>query len=223
MIFILRQKQLPHKGGSYIYGINVNKVENLCNNGFKNLKSFLLSVLDNCPNNLFNSGPRSSQLKLKFENLKLTEIKNHEISLLTKKSLEKYNGFFRTAHSKVQMFMLENDRNTIAMEIPIWLYPKELNDYEKIFNSRESLTGHIDLLKVDDDLIWVWDYKPNAHKEEFASTQVYFYALMLSKRTNIPLEKIRCGYFDDNFTFVFKPEERFVKEILNSKDLFDFE
>lgn len=222
MIFILKQKPLPHKGGSYIYGINLKKTESLCNNGFKNLKSFLFSVLDSCPDKIFNSGPRSSQLKLKFENLKLTEIKNHEINLLTKKSLEKYNNFFRTAHSKVQMFMLENDRNTIAMEIPIWIYPNELNDYEKIFNSKEALTGHIDLLKVDDDLIWVWDYKPNANKEEFASTQVYFYALMLSKRTNIPLEKIRCGYFDENFTYVFKPEEKFIKEILNSKDLFNF-
>ena len=45
---------------------------------------------------------------------------------------------------------------------------------------------------------------------------------MLSRRTNIPLEKFRCGYFDEFNTYVFKPEERFVKEISNSKDLFDF-
>ena len=222
MIFILKQKALPHKGGSYIYGINLNKIESLCNNGLKNLKSFLISAFDNCPNNLFNSGPRSSQLKIKLNNLNLTEIKNHEISLLTKESLNKYNNFFRTPHSKVQMFMLENDKNTIAMEVPLWLYPNELNDYEKIFNSKEALTGHIDLLKVDDNLVWIWDFKPKAHEEEFASTQVYFYALMLSRRTNIHLEKIRCGYFDEFNTYVFKPEEKFIKEISDSKDLFDF-
>ncbi len=222
MVFILRQKALPHKGGSYIYGINLKKVEALCNNGLKSLKSFLLSALEACPNNLFNSGPRSSQLKLRFDNLQLIEIKNHEIASLARKSLEKYNDFFRTAHSKVQMFMLENDRNTIAVEIPIWLYPNELNYYEKIFNSNEALTGHIDLLKIEDGLVWVWDYKPKAHKEEFASTQVYFYALMLSKRANIPLERIRCGYFDDTSTYVFKPEENFIKELSKSKDLLDF-
>ena len=30
MIFILKQKALPHKGGSYIYGINLSKIESLC-------------------------------------------------------------------------------------------------------------------------------------------------------------------------------------------------
>ena len=222
MIFILKQKPLNHKGGLYIYGVNFKKTESLCNNGLKNLKNFLYAVLDKCPDKLFNSGPRSSQLKFKFENLKLTEIKNHEISLLAKKSFESYNDLYRTAHSKVQMFMLENDQTTIAMEIPLWLYSNELNDFEKIFQSKEALTGHIDLIKIDNDLVWVWDYKPNASKEEFASTQVYFYALMLSKRTNIPLNKIRCGYFDESSTFVFKPEEIFLKELTNSKDLLDF-
>jgi ATP-dependent exoDNAse (exonuclease V) beta subunit len=222
VIIILKQRSLPHKGGIYIFGINQNKIENLCSDGLKNIKSFLYSTFKDCPDKLFNSGPRSSQLKLKFESLKVTEIKNHEVSLAVKKSFEKYNEIYRTAHSKVQMFMLENDLNTIAMEIPIWLYPSEINGFESLFNSKEALTGHIDLLKVEDGLIWIWDYKPNAQKEEFASTQTYFYAIMLSKRTNIPLEKIRCGYFDENFTYVFKPDETFLKELANTKDLTDF-
>ena len=54
--------------------------------------------------------------------------------------------------------------------------------------------------------MWVWDYKPNAQKEKYAKCQTLFYAIMLSKRTGIPLERFRCGYFDEKTAFVFKPE-----------------
>ena len=74
------------------------------------------------------------------------------------------------------------------------------------------MTGHIDILRVDDDKVWIWDYKPNAHKEKFASTQVFFYALMLSKRTSIPLENFRCGYFDSSYAYLFKPEISAVRK-----------
>ncbi|MBU4503046.1 MAG: PD-(D/E)XK nuclease family protein [Nanoarchaeota archaeon] len=75
------------------------------------------------------------------------------------------------------------------------------------------MTGHIDILRIEDEKIWVWDYKPNAHKEKYASTQTYFYALMLSKRTGIPLDDFRCGYFDQNHAFAFKPEEKIISNI----------
>jgi len=51
-------------------------------------------------------------------------------------------------------------------------------------------------------------------REEYASTQTYFYALMLSKRTGIPLENFRCGYFDSHYAFMFKPEESAISKIL---------
>ena len=74
-----------------------------------------------------------------------------------------------------------------------------------------SRAGHIDVLRVEDGAIWVWDYKPNASLEKYAATQVFFYALMLSKRTGIPLEKFRCGYFDSYNCYMFKPEEFMLK------------
>jgi len=110
--------------------------------------------------------------------------------------------------------MLEHDNKTISVEIPIWLHNYELDNYKEIFKSTEPLTGHIDLLRIEDNKIWVWDYKPNAHKEDFATTQIYFYALMLSKRTNIPLDNFRCGYFDSNYAFTFKPEENILNKSL---------
>ena len=83
------------------------------------------------------------------------------------------------------------------------------------FLGNEPLTGHIDLLRVDNNKIWVWDYKPGALKEKYAATQTYFYALMLAKRTGISLDNFRCGYFDTAHALMFKPKE----EMLESKDI----
>ena len=93
--------------------------------------------------------------------------------------------------------------------------PSELPNYKRIFNSDEPLTGHIDVLQIEDDKIWVWDYKPNAQLEKYATTQTFFYALMLSKRTGIPLDNFRCGYFDENVAYLFKPDEDNINSLLS--------
>ena len=116
--------------------------------------------------------------------------------------------------------MLENDNNTIAMEIPIWLFPNEVGDYKTVFKSNDVLSGHIDVLRIEDDKICIWDYKPNAQKERYASTQIFFYALMLSRRTGLSLDKFRCGYFDSNYAFLFKPEEKSLEKISKQRGLF---
>src|SRR3989344_5851881 len=180
---VIKQLFLKHEGWLYTYRINDKKLEIHCkNNGFNLLNWYLQGIFEKCPNEYFNSGPRSSTLKFKITD-DLIEVQGHEVSILARYGLEANNFRFNDNHSKVQVFMLENDKNTIAMEVPIWLYPNELGCYETVFKSKEVLTGHIDLLRVDDDKVWIWDYKPNAEKEKYASTQIFFYALMLSKRT----------------------------------------
>ena len=114
--------------------------------------------------------------------------------------------------------MLENDNKTIAVEVPIWLECNELNDFCKIFKTKEALTGHIDVLRIEDNKIWIWDYKPNSFEEKYATTQLFFYALMLSKRTGIGLDEFRCGYFDENYAFVFKPDISALKK----RSVFEF-
>jgi len=139
--------------------------------------------------------------------------------MLTRYGLENNEGRYNSNHSKVQVFMLENDDKTIAVEVPIWIKEEEIENYNEVFKTREPLTGHIDVLRLEDDKIWIWDYKPNAQREEYATTQTYFYALMLSKRTGINLEKFRCGYFDSCYAYVFKPE---VNAILRNKQIKNF-
>src|SRR3989344_3752103 len=205
---VISQTSLEHPGGFYHYRIHNIKADTLCNgtNGYYSLKDYLRSMLSSCPNELFHAnGPRSSALKFKLEDTNAIEVLGHEVSSLAKLGLDVNKERYKTAHSQVQVFMLENDTKTLAVEVPIWMTHLEMENYFDLFKTKKSLTGHIDVLRVEGDKIWIWDYKPNASKEKFASTQVYFYALMLSRRTGINLNNFRCGYFDDKYSYVFKP------------------
>ncbi len=206
---VIKKTCFDHKGGWYHYRVNFPKVKLI--NGFGKLSDFLNEMFENCPNDYFDSGPRSSCLKFNLDNLNLKEIRGHEVSMLA--GLGLMDSKERTPHTKVQCYMLEKDDKTIAVEVPIWLEPDEIDIYGELFQSKEQLTGHIDLVRIEDEKIWIWDYKPNASREKYASTQVYFYALMLSKRTGISLDNFRCGYFDSHFTYVFDPTEALLPKI----------
>ena len=186
-------------GVIYYYKYHKNKLTNL--DFSKKLTPFLVKIPSNCPDEYFFNGPRSSVLKFNVETA-LNEI-DHEIKLLARMGLD--TNYYKDAHMNVQTFMIAYDNNTVAMEVPIWLEEEEMKEFEKIFKTTKPLSGHIDLVRIEEDKIWVWDFKPNAHREKYAHTQTYFYALMLSKRTGIELEKFMCGYFDDKKAYCFNP------------------
>ena len=104
--------------------------------------------------------------------------------------------------------MLENDATTIAVEVPVWINAAEARSLPFATLENECLSGHIDVVSVEDQKIVIWDYKPRAAAERFAAVQVALYAFMLSVRTGLPLDLFRCGYFDrsDCFQFVPAPE-----------------
>ncbi|MFH1638466.1 MAG: hypothetical protein ABIB71_08625 [Candidatus Woesearchaeota archaeon] len=208
---VIKHKFFDHKGGFYFYKVHNPKTESLASNGLAPLREYLGEMFNSCPNSYFDSGPRSSALKFKIPGTDVNCVTGHPASAMAKLGLEANASRYKSNHMKVQCFMLENDKTTVAMEVPIWLKQEELHCYNELFKSEEPLTGHIDVLGIEDNNVWIWDYKPNAHQEKFASTQTYFYALMLSIRTGIPLERFRCGYFDKYYAFVFKPEQ----DILN--------
>lgn len=198
---MIKSFALKH-GWYYYYRFHEKKCKSL-DNGFYSLKEFLENVALNCPNNYFTQGPRSSTLTFKLKNLRVHSIEGHEISSLAKEALKIADS--RNAHAAVELFLLKNDDKTMAVEVPLWLENNEIAYFKELFKSDLPLTGHIDILRLEDDKIWIWDYKPNSSQEVYASTQTFFYAYMLSKRTNIPIENFRCGYFDSNYAFVFNP------------------
>lgn len=207
---MIRKKCFWH-GWKYDYGMHEPKSNALLNNGFSGLKDYLNSLFLQCPDNYFKEGPRGSKLRFQLPNLDIRRHNDHEVSLLCGYGIEINAERFNTEHMKVQMFMLENDKKTIAMEVPVWFLPEETKEYPQ-FRGNFALTGHIDLLRIENNKIWIWDYKPNAESEKYAATQTYFYALMLSKRTDIPIENFMCGWFDTANAFVFRPKAKFLGE-----------
>lgn len=208
---MIRHLSFKH-GWFYHYCVHDLKRNSLLCNGYSSLNKYLDELFTSCPDDYFQSGPRSSAIKFNL-NIDLKKVKGHEVSQLAEQGLAKIN--VRSAHTKVQRFMLENDSKTVSVEVPVWILPAEIKNYNEIFNSNEPLTGHIDVLRVEDGKIWIWDYKPKAELEKYAATQTYFYALMLSKRTGIPLNDFRCGYFDENVAYLFKPYEDSINSLLS--------
>jgi ATP-dependent exoDNAse (exonuclease V) beta subunit len=207
---MIKHKSFAH-GWFYHYRIHSAKTNKLCENGFSELKDYLENIFDDCPDEHFNKGPRSSKLRLDL-GIRTKSLRTHDVCKWAEKGL-KWNTY-QTAHSNVQVFMLQHDKNTIGVEVPIWIKPVEMDNFENIFNTDEVLSGHIDLLRVNDDKIEIWDYKPNAYREKYASTQVYFYALMLAKRTQMKLDNFRCGYFDRHNAFIFNPRMEFLDKAI---------
>ena len=93
--------------------------------------------------------------------------------------------------------MLANDSATIAVEVPVYLFPDEAPDLKLA----DVLTGHIDVLQVRSGKVWILDYKPEAKRETRAKFQLYLYARALSARTGIPLSRFGLAYFDDKDHF----------------------
>ena len=196
-------------GWFYHYRVHEIKKGELCQNCYSQLGKYLEKMFEDCPDHYFLTGPRSSHLKLDI-NINAVRIEGHEISKIAMFGLRSER--YKTAHSNVQVYMLENDSTTVGVEVPIWIMPYELEVFRALFGCEEPLTGHIDVLRIEDGLIWIWDFKPGADKEKYASCQVFFYALMLSQRTGIPLEKFRCGYFDEKSAHVFQPDKSVLKK-----------
>lgn len=199
---MIKQAFFNH-GWFYLYRIHLKNLK-IIPKDHENLKIYLNGLLENCPNQYFKIGPRSSQIKIVLKNIRIHKIKDHEICDLAKQALK--SEIKNSPHSKIQNYFLQHDKKTLAVEIPIWLKSNEFKNFREIFKSDDPLTGHIDLIRHENGKIWVWDYKPNAEKEKFAPIQVCLYTLMLSERTKIPIENFKCGYFDNENAFVFNPQ-----------------
>ncbi len=205
---MIKHVSMKH-GWFYYYRMHEIKC-NMLLKEFPKLHDYLNDMFENCPHDFFVTGPRSSSLTFPIKNGSIN-VENHETCVLTDDALIEMEGRYKSAHSKVEVFMLEKDDKTIAVEVPIWIQADELKNFQELFETDEPLSGHIDILRVESGKIWVWDYKPKAVKEKHAHVQTLFYALMLSKRTGIELKNFMCGYFDENDCFVFKPEMDMIK------------
>lgn len=188
-------------GWFYHYRWHVPRAQTLLSD-FPALHEYLASMKTACPHDKFLSGPRGSKLRFPVP-VQLIEVPGHELCSLAAASL--LHGTAKTAHTNVEVGLLHADPKTVSVEIPLWLDSHEHPRYASVFDTHEPLTGHIDILRVEDGAVWIWDYKPGAAKEKWAATQLNTYATMLSARTGIPITRMKCGYFDSDTSFVFNP------------------
>ena len=193
----------------YRYRLHTTKVTEQ-NNIPKSLKNYLDLVFTDCPNHLFTkTAARVSKLKMEIS-VDLSHHKSHKLIDLAKDS-RVFNNF-KSRHENLEQYFLDNDKGTIAAELPLWVEEGELQDFEKVFNIIEPLVGHIDILRIEDDgKIAVWDYKPSAYKETKAHVQVFLYTYILSVRTGIKLSDFICGYFDEVDVYQFNPCDAIVQ------------
>jgi hypothetical protein len=199
----IRTHSFNHKPVFYRYRLAIDKLERV----HGKLQSYLELLLTDCPNHLFqqsnlrSSGQTCSQYNI---DVQLNHTRKHGLLDLASASLSFEQ--FKSRHENLQKFLLLEDICTVATEVPLWLEPHEIKSYEELFQKDDVLTGHIDILRHEEDgRIGVWDYKPASLNEQNAVIQVFLYALMLSIRTGICLKYIICGYFDESDAFFFEP------------------
>jgi hypothetical protein len=214
----LREKKFIHQSIPYSFYLNRDhqlfKSQILqivsANYEFKKLKSHFIAVLNGkIPSYYFNSKdlPRISQFKIKGVRNSYLKVfskklirsgiiepyeKSSKLLKLTKNvfdSFEKRNK--KPGHNPILKNILIKDENSLAIEVPIW---KEFQD--------TCLTGHIDLIQLENKTLKVIDYKPEGN---FLTSlpQVAMYGLLIKKIFDI--NDLKCVSFNKEEAWEYDP------------------
>jgi hypothetical protein len=163
------------------------------------------------PNSLFNSRnlPRISQFKIKgiktafirsFSKklIRSDKIKYHDSNSKLPQQAQKVMEIYKVnrisgvpGHEPILKNILIKDKNSIAIEVPIW------NEAEN-----KTITGHIDLIQVENDIVKVIDYKPEGNFL-FSLPQVAMYGFLLKSKLNI--KNLKCISFNKEEAWEYEP------------------
>ena len=97
----------------------------------------------------------------------------------------------KPGHEPILKNILIKDKNSVAIEIPIW---KKINN--------DHITGHIDLIQIENGVIKVIDYKPEGNFL-FSLPQVATYGLFIESKFS--LHDIKCISFNRNGAWEYDP------------------
>jgi hypothetical protein len=210
---VIKSTSLYHQQ-VYSYRIHAGKLASLAQTSAQRLSvplsHFLDEMFDHCPNDLFTVGHRASQFKTRIPFGDTTVLHKTNTATRIARLVLPTVGRNIQRHDAVQKFMLINDSVTVAIEVPIYLTPKDIAHLETRlrfslpFHLETTATGHIDFIQIRNGLVHILDYKPNA-KRERPFQQLLLYALALSRRTGLRLHDFKCAWFDENDYFEFFP------------------
>jgi len=164
------------------------------------------------PNQLFNDYnlPRISQFKLSGINPKiLGSFKTKLIRQGKIKRLDEISKYSKMVQSVIRNFkqnglkekpnheavlknILIKDEESLAIEIPVWKR-----------SQNGSLTGHIDLIQANENLIKVIDYKPEG-RFLWSLPQVATYGNLI--KNLLKIKKLRCISFSLREVWEYNPE-----------------
>lgn len=192
----------------------------------KRLKEYFKKTFDGLiPNNLFNSKefPRVSQFKIK--GIKSAFIRSFSKNLIRSGKIRYYDSnsklpkyvqkvfdnykanYFNGApgHEPILKNILIKDKDAIAIEVPIWNEEKN-----------RVITGHIDLIHIENDIVKVIDYKPEGNFL-ISLPQVAMYGFLVKFKFNI--KKVRCISFNKQGAWEYEPDilKKDIKDYLISQ------
>ena len=133
-------------------------------------------------------------------------IDNELVDLLREFHKQRNDNSFASDHSILHDF-IEFDSQTIAIEVPVW-------------SDRYKITGHIDLIRWDNDTIHVCDYKPGTMETTntrflqsipqvaaYGEMMTHHLANTLRSALEAPLlPKLKCCIFDTHSCWTFGAE-----------------
>lgn len=193
---ILVSKTFKHNELSYNFKYHKPKLDFFCGNKkYSPLMKYIEDLNNGLPQFFNDIENRCSQIKININIIKKSQYNNAcRLADLALKTCS--NNSER--HASVENFMLINDSSTIACEVPVWFWEKNLDI---------GISGHIDILQIRHNKIFILDFKPEALKENMykVASQLFWYALGLSFRTSIPLSNFVCAWFDDSVYCEFSP------------------
>ncbi len=190
---MVRSHLFSHNALNYRFQVHMAKLTFA--KQFEGLTKYLISLPNWLDHSLFERAAHCSQLK-GINNPGLRQCNDTLITKMTSEAVPLATSNFKR-HDMVEAYLLYGDRNTIAVEVPVYFKHPELG----------LVAGHIDILQVAKDRVTILDYKPNAANEnpDKVVTQLSMYAHALSRRAKIPFYKITCAYFDEHEIFYFLP------------------
>jgi len=165
---------------------------NIASKTLPQLRRYITWVEHHLPHTMFTQGPRMSQIQTKA--MTIPQQKTNILPKITQYAFSMPHQP-RHAHDLIESFMLINDATTVCAELPVFLNPEEIN-HHLIQPITSPLTGHIDLLQVRNNNLYILDYKPNLNHPERFQDQLLLYKQAVHKRTNIPLNKLVPAVFN---------------------------
>jgi len=199
---LIVEKMFQHSGLIYNFKLHKGKLKEY--GKFDGLRKFLFSVSKGINNEMFNDqSERCSNIKKANISVDVSCIENTRFNKVVGEMLKIVKNN-KQRHSLVENLLLCCDRDTVAVEVPVWYWDKINN---------KGICGHIDIVQVKFGKVWILDYKPDCEKENYNSvvSQLYNYALALHFRSGVSLSDMKCGWFDSVKTYCFEPSEVVVK------------